>query len=203
MAHSILLHNHDSVLGLALQVRCFPETVRVALGTLQQMLSAGTVQEDQVRSLLQGSEDRTGGGTFDVLQMLPQLGRQLSTELDAFDASKNSLVDALAVLRKQVLPQAEASAQLLWQHWHQPARQAVARLELAQAAATRCCAYLRCAQLGAQGGPAAGEGLGSKRCSGCRTAWYCGAACQRADWRAGHKELCKALAAAQAQQQKD
>ncbi len=32
--------------------------------------------------------------------------------------------------------------------------------------------------------------------SGCRAVWYCGTACSHADWRAGHKRVCKALGAA-------
>ena len=38
------------------------------------------------------------------------------------------------------------------------------QLAAAQAAATRSCAYLRCANVGGSGGPAAGEGVGSKKC---------------------------------------
>ena len=45
-----------------------------------------------------------------------------------------------------------------------PERHAEAQLELSQAAATRSCTYLRCANLGGEGGPAAGEGVGSMRC---------------------------------------
>jgi hypothetical protein len=33
-------------------------------------------------------------------------------------------------------------------------------------------------------------------CAACRGARYCSAACQRAHWRAGHKEVCKAVQAA-------
>jgi hypothetical protein len=69
-------------------------------------------------------------------------------------------------------------------------------LELAQAAATRSCAYLRCANLAGEGGPAAGQGAGSQRCSKCKVAWYCGTACSHADWRAGHRRMCRALGAA-------
>jgi hypothetical protein len=130
-----------------------------------------------------------------------QLARQLGGTLAMSEDSPAPLVEQFSLLKHQALPQAEALSQVFWQHWHQPEQQAAARLEVAQAAVTRCCAYLRCAQLGAQGGPAAGQGLGSKRCSGCRTAWYCGVACQRADWQAGHKEMCKVLAAARKQEQ--
>ncbi|KAI3433881.1 hypothetical protein D9Q98_003683 [Chlorella vulgaris] len=74
-------------------------------------------------------------------------------------------------------------------------------LELAQAAAARSCAYLRCANLAGEGGPAAGQGTGSQRCSKCRVAWYCGTACSHADWRAGHRRVCRALGAARAAEQ--
>ena len=33
-------------------------------------------------------------------------------------------------------------------------------------------------------------------CRACRAAWYCGTACSHADWRAGHKRVCKALGTA-------
>ena len=55
-----------------------------------------------------------------------------------------------------------ADALLAW--WRRPEAQQAAALELAQAAARRSCAYLRCANLGGEGGPAAGEGAGSMRC---------------------------------------
>lgn len=70
-----------------------------------------------------------------------------------------------------------------------------ALLELAQACATRSCAYLRCCQLSTGGGAFKGQGAGSKKCSGCRAVCYCGTACATPDWRAGHKRVCKALAA--------
>jgi hypothetical protein len=34
-----------------------------------------------------------------------------------------------------------------------------------------------------------------KRCSRCLVARYCSAECQGADWRAGHKLVCRELAA--------
>jgi hypothetical protein len=36
----------------------------------------------------------------------------------------------------------------------------------------------------------------TQRCAGCRQTRYCSAACQKAHWRAGHKEVCKAAQAA-------
>lgn len=32
-----------------------------------------------------------------------------------------------------------------------------------------------------------------QKCGGCQVAFYCGAECQKADWAAGHKEMCKQL----------
>ena len=37
-----------------------------------------------------------------------------------------------------------------------------------------------------------------KRCAACATQLYCSAACQRAHWRAGHKEECAAIVACEA-----
>ena len=35
-------------------------------------------------------------------------------------------------------------------------------------------------------------------CSVCRAVWYCGTACSHADWRAGHRRVCRALGATRA-----
>jgi hypothetical protein len=130
-----------------------------------------------------------------LAQQLRQLGSQLSTALVGWYGSIASSMDAVAVLKERALPPAEALAQLLWQHWQQPEQQRAARLDLAQAAGTRCCAYLRCGQLEGQGGPGPGEGKGSLRCGGCKAVWYCGTACSHADWREGHNRVCRELAA--------
>ena len=58
------------------------------------------------------------------------------------------------------------------------------------------CAHLRCANLALEGGPAARDGVGCKRCAGCRALWYCSDHCQRADWARSHRRVCKVLAAA-------
>ncbi len=62
-----------------------------------------------------------------------------------------------------------AAALLAW--WRRPKAQPAAALELAQAAAARSCAYLRCANLGGEGGPAAGQGAGSQRCRWAERGW--------------------------------
>ena len=93
-------------------------------------------------------------------------------------------------------PDAHQVAAFLHEAQQRPMQEEADRLEVAQAAAHRSCAYLACANLVGEGGPAAGQGVGSQRCGACRAVWYCGTACSHADWRAGHKRVCKALAAA-------
>lgn len=68
---------------------------------------------------------------------------------------------------------AQPLAAALRQWWALPDQVAAARLEAAHAAAARSCAHLRCPSLGLEGGAAAGQGVGCKRCSGCRVAYYC------------------------------
>ncbi len=70
--------------------------------------------------------------------------------------------------------------------------QAVQRAQ-ALAALPRC-AHLACTNLAG----ASEAQLRMRLCSACRVSRYCSAACQLADWRAGHKRVCAALAAAQA-----
>lgn len=116
-------------------------------------------------------------------------------------AAAPSFEQLLVALREfQGVEKAAAKlADLLLQFQTLPAQAAEIRLELAQAAATRSCAYLGCSNLVLEGGPAAGEGVGSKKCAACRSVWYCGTNCSHADWRAGHRRVCKVLAAARQQ----
>ncbi len=62
------------------------------------------------------------------------------------------------------LPPARRLATALLAWWRRPEVQQVAVLEAAQAAAARSCAYLCCANLSGEGGPAAGQGNGSQKC---------------------------------------
>ncbi len=55
----------------------------------------------------------------------------------------------------------------------------------------RVCDNPRCSNFGLE----CEEALPLKQCGGCRAVRYCGADCQRAHWREGHKAECKALAA--------
>ncbi|KAI3433924.1 hypothetical protein D9Q98_003726 [Chlorella vulgaris] len=115
----------------------------------------------------------------------------------ASSPSVQQALDGLRVEAGKASRNADSHRALLadLQHHQQLRRepQADDALELAQAAAVRSCAYLRCANLAGEGGPAAGQGQGSQRCSKCRVAWYCGTACSHADWRAGHRRVCRAL----------
>ena len=102
---------------------------------------------------------------------------------------------------KFLLPQFRQLAAALLEHWARPEQQQQDALQLAQAAAARSCAYLRCSNVGGEGGPAVGQGAGSQRCGACRAVWYCSTACSHADWRqGGHRRVCKALGAARQQQ---
>ena len=84
---------------------------------------------------------------------------------------------------RQGRQQAGPSANLLQQWRRRPEFAAEDAQVLARAAAARSCAYLRCANLAAEGGPAAGQGVGFSRCSGCRAAWC---ACSGAAWTCWH-----------------
>ncbi|KAL4439807.1 hypothetical protein ABPG75_002808 [Micractinium tetrahymenae] len=79
-----------------------------------------------------------------------------------------------AAVPPSLLGPAEALAAALQEWWALPEQAAAAQLEAAQAAAARSCANLRCPNLGLEGGAAAGQGVGCKRCSGCRVSYYCG-----------------------------
>ena len=67
-------------------------------------------------------------------------------------------------LRGQLMQPAAELAALMRQYYALPAVAAERQLALAKAAAGRSCAYLRCANLSGEGGPAAGQGVGSMRC---------------------------------------
>jgi hypothetical protein len=107
--------------------------------------------------------------------------------------------ESVAKCRAALEPAAQLAA-LVLQEWGASGEPAANRLAAAQAAAMRSCAFLACSNLEQEGGPAAGHGKGSRRCGGCRAVWYCGTACSHADWKAGHKRICKELAAARRQQ---
>jgi hypothetical protein len=57
------------------------------------------------------------------------------------------------------------------------------------------CSNILCARTAGLSRAAAKALFAAKRCSRCLVARYCSAACQDVDWRAGHKDVCRALAA--------
>ena len=66
--------------------------------------------------------------------------------------------------------------------WAEPAPMAHEEVEAAEMAAGSSCAYLRCSNLGGDGGLAAGQGVGSKRCRCGGQGWA--VACMGAEWMA-------------------
>lgn len=67
-----------------------------------------------------------------------------------------ALPQALTSFQEGLLPAATRMAEALQALWANPREQQAALLQLAKAAAVRSCAYLRCANLELEGGPAAG-----------------------------------------------
>lgn len=98
------------------------------------------------------------------LAAAPRLGQETRRALDTVGVElADCLADALsrpasqrAQVRQQQLQLMRSLAELLQQVWYLPEQHEAARLETAQVAATRCCAYLRCTNVGGGGGPAAG-----------------------------------------------
>lgn len=76
----------------------------------------------------------------------------------------------------RLLPQARSLAGTLLRSWWALPSQAAApeAAQLARAAAARSCAFLKCPNLAAagEGGPAAREQKGNKKCGACRSVWY-------------------------------
>ena len=89
---------------------------------------------------------------------------ELSSCLTQLGRSAAAPVAAVTQLRQRALPPAARLAAALLDWWRRPEQQQQDALALAQAAAGRSCAYLRCANLGGEGGPTAGQGVGSMRC---------------------------------------
>ena len=95
---------------------------------------------------------------------------QLQKQLQVCHATCSSA--AFVQAAKEALPAAERVAAAVLEWWQEPEQVAAARRSAPEAAAGRSCAFLRCANLaGCSGGPAAGEGAGSFKCSACRRAW--------------------------------
>jgi hypothetical protein len=117
----------------------------------------------------------------------------LEARLDLEESELESQADRAAQLRRLLPPAAEVAA-LLHRYFELPEQEAVRALELAEAASARSCAYLSCFNLTMESREA--EGKPTQKCGQCRSVRYCSRACSVEDWRAGHKRVCKALAAA-------
>ena len=98
---------------------------------------------------------------------LTSANSQLSSMLQLMGQRMQALQQNFVAMAAVLQPALQAAAQLAplvlkgWALLEQPAAR---QLEAARAAATRSCAYLCCANLGGEGGPFAGQGVGSMRC---------------------------------------
>jgi hypothetical protein len=205
---------------------CFPTcTVTLLLPSLA-LLQASKVADDFVSCITaledaarncwneldacEGSQPRSGASglgqaspkdslVIELLSVITQLEMRdevLEARLALEESETESQADRAAQLRRLLPPAAEVAA-LLQRYFELPEqeKEAAARaLELAQAAGGRSCANLWCANLTIEGRET--EGKPTQRCGQCRSVRYCSRACSVADWRAGHKRVCKALAAA-------
>ena len=121
------------------------------------------------QDIAEDMQGASGSSTVEQQALLRQLRHAagVSGGLECRPAAGDAALLAQLPRLSNRLPAAAELADLLhrlWQPAMQPELHANVRLALAQAAATRSCAYLRCANLGGEGGPAAGQGAGSMRC---------------------------------------
>ncbi|KAL4459171.1 hypothetical protein ABPG75_014036 [Micractinium tetrahymenae] len=186
------------------------------------LMSAGVLPSEDLKQAAK-EEDKEGAGSQAHTPMHPTpsltAGQshklELAARLDAAYEQLEAQVEELAMAEKQGAGNEEHAVQqlaagaaamvaLVQECWALPEEAENARLWMARVAAARSCVNMRCPNVGLQGGPAAGEGVGCKRCGGCRAVFYCSTACSQADWRSaggGHKWTCKVLAAELAEQQ--
>jgi hypothetical protein len=159
-----------------------------------------------------GSSSTGGSGTSSSLRLAgpgagqQELAQQLQAALRDLDhgsaavppAGEGSVDQDAAVelvsLMLQMVERGRQVAALVEAYYQQPEQRAAAALELAPAAATRSCANLWCPNVGSEGREA--EGRPNQRCLACRAVRYCCRECSVVDWRAGHRRVCGALAAA-------
>ncbi|KAL4419917.1 hypothetical protein ABPG75_007015 [Micractinium tetrahymenae] len=184
-------------------------TISGVLDAHARKLGAAYVAEPDPPADLSGAEEEAAHARENVMARMAAamsgMQRADAAMMGGLDACHGDASAAARAIGGMLPALAELGA-ALQAHWALPEQAQAAALERHGAAATRSCAYLRCANLGGvgalhRGGPAAGQGVGSKRCSACGVSYYCGTACSHADWRAGgHKRACKLLAAQRQQQ---
>ena len=127
---------------------------------------------------------------LEALGALEQKRSAVQSRMQAL--ASNSAAQRVELLQQLLQPAAQVGA-ALQSYYELPEQRAAARPELARVAATRRCAYLRCNNLEADSGRI-------RTCSACKAVRYCGTACSHADWRAGHRRVCKLLAAEREEQ---
>ncbi|KAI3427086.1 hypothetical protein D9Q98_007025 [Chlorella vulgaris] len=171
-------------------------------GLLADVYQALVCTADDVLSAASGGSSAVGTEELQAAQqtlkaVLDSLNADLAVSGRGQPSTAAAAAAAAKMLRKEAQPAAGRIAAALLMLWTQPDQRKEAALELAHASAARSCAYLSCSNVCGGDGPAAGQGVGSKRCSQCHTAYYCGPACAHADWRQGrHGRVCKTLAGA-------
>lgn len=145
-----------------------------ALGLLR--LQAGALRFSMLRSFtslaaaIAAAADSTAaagapdGLASELRDAAQQFRHLLPQESDLTGMSAQEMLLLRHRMPPQLLQQAAHAAALMQQYHALPGVAAERQLALAQAAAGRSCAYLRCAHLGGEGGPAAGQGAGSQRC---------------------------------------
>ena len=150
-----------------LQISCGSSLVDVqAFETLAQVAAVLTALHGAAEAAI---ADGAASGLPDSLAA--QLGTAASAVQEPMQAllryvtaNVDGGLDQLMVQLRPLLQPAADLAALMQQYYALPEIDQPHRLAVAQAAAGRCCAYLRCANAGGEGGPAAGKGVGSKRC---------------------------------------
>lgn len=114
------------------------------------------------------SDDGSGSGSDQEPSLFSQLGQAMARMSSARDSIPPAQRMSFPAVLQALIPEANRLAPLVEQFHQRPEQAATARLEAAQAAAARSCAYLRCSNVSLEGGPAAGQGQGSMR---CRCGW--------------------------------
>lgn len=110
----------------------------------------------------------SGSGSDQQPSLLSQLEQAMARMSSARDSIPTAQRMSFPAILQALIPEANRLATLVVQFYQQPEQAVTAHLEMAQPAAARSCAYLRCSNVCLEGRPAAGQGQGSMR---CRCGW--------------------------------
>lgn len=105
-----------------------------------------------------------------ISEMWLQRSREVVEQQLAAADRPASLAERAAAVKAR-LPLCFAVAHNLRFYFDRPEQVAAARMQAADAASARSCAYLACSNLEGRGGPGARQGEGSLKCSACRAVW--------------------------------